>query len=151
MKKMARHRKDFKDYLEGKRHYVSVFEIFEEYGIEHCRIIWIEDCACNSKKELEAREGELQKENVCVNKHRAGRTRQQYCIDNSAMLSEKRKARYQENREELLEKNKRYRRENKEKINEKRKPIMKKTEMCIVKETESNMKKERHEQKRKIM
>ena len=105
-KRMAQHRKDFKKYLEGKRNYTTVFEIFEEYGVENCKIIWIEDCACNSKKELEAREGELQKANPCVNKHIAGRSS---------------KERYEDNKDEVLAKCKAYQEKNKECIKKKKK------------------------------
>ena len=120
-KRMARHRKDYKNYLEGKGHYRTVHDIFEEYGVENCKIIWIEDYACKSKKELEAREGELQKENVCVNKNVAGRTHQEYLLDNKEMLTEKRKIHYQENRKEIIEKNKQYGSDNREKISERKK------------------------------
>jgi hypothetical protein len=33
--------------------------LFNKYGIENCRIIWIKDYHCNSKKELEAEEGRI--------------------------------------------------------------------------------------------
>ena len=35
----------------------TCFQLFDEYGVENCKIYWIEDWQCQSKKELEAREG----------------------------------------------------------------------------------------------
>ena len=104
-KRMAKHRKDYKDFLTGKRNYTTVFDIFEHYGLENCKIIWIEDYPCNSKKELEAQEGKHQKETDCVNKHIAGRSS---------------KERYEDNKDEVLAKCKIYREreDKKEKIKE---------------------------------
>ena len=50
---------------------------------------WEEDYPCNSKKELDAREGEYQKNNDCVNKRVAGRTKKQHYEDNKEIYSEK--------------------------------------------------------------
>ena len=108
-KRMAQHRKDFKRYLDkSDRKNTSIFEIFQKYGVENCKIVWIEDCPCNSKKELEAREGEIQKENDCVNKYIAGRSS---------------KERYEDNKDEVLAKCKIYREreDKKEHIKERKK------------------------------
>ena len=44
-------------------------------GIENCKIVWKNTYACNStKKKLEKREGQIQRENDCINKRVAGRT-----------------------------------------------------------------------------
>ena len=40
---------------------LKCFELFDEYGVENCKIVWIKDSPCSSKKELEAEEGRLQK------------------------------------------------------------------------------------------
>ena len=105
-KRMAKHRKDYKDFLTGKRNYTTVFDIFEHYGLENCKIIWIEDYPCNSKKELEAQEGKHQKETDCVNKHIAGRSS---------------KERYEDNKDEVLSKCKIYREREDKKENKRNK------------------------------
>ena len=47
---------------------ISVFTIFEKYGIENCRIVLVEFCPCDSKDELLKREAYHIKETECVNK-----------------------------------------------------------------------------------
>ena len=56
---------------------MSVFEVFNEYGVENCKIELVEKFSCNDKEELHAREGQHQQDCVCVNKRVAGRQRQQ--------------------------------------------------------------------------
>ena len=75
--RMASHRANYKNYLDGKYTFVSVFSLFEEFGVENCKMVWVKDFPCNNKKELEAEEGKIQKETDCVNKKIAGRTRAQ--------------------------------------------------------------------------
>ena len=75
--RMASHRANYKNYLDGKYTFVSVFSLFEEFGVENCKMVWVKDFPCNNKKELEAEEGRIQKETDCVNKKIAGRTRAQ--------------------------------------------------------------------------
>ena len=76
--RMTQHKISYRDYLEGKTRYCSSFSLFTEFGIENCKIVWIKDFACNSKKELEAEEGRIQQETDCVNKRVAGRTIQEW-------------------------------------------------------------------------
>ena len=129
--RMARHRQRYKSYLKGISGISTCFYLFDEYGEENCKIYWIEDCPCNSKKELEAREGHHIKDNECVNKVVAGRTKQEYYKDNQSeiiqksqnyyaqnkeTISSKAKTRYEKDREERIKKVKQYREEHKEKI-----------------------------------
>ena len=75
--RMAEHRASYKQYKEGKiNYYNSVFNLFDEFGIENCKIMWMKDYPCSSKKELEAEEGRIQQETDCVNKKIQGRTQQ---------------------------------------------------------------------------
>ena len=106
-KRMAQHRKDYHQYKNGKRQYYnSVFSLFDEFGVENCKIVWIKNHPCNSKEELEAEEGKHQKEYQCVNKFMAGRSS---------------KERYEDNKDTILEKQKIYNEKNKEKVSEKKK------------------------------
>ena len=50
---MARHRKDYKSFKRGQKGHTRSFDIFNEYGIDTCKIEWIEDYPCNTKKELD--------------------------------------------------------------------------------------------------
>ena len=85
-KRFQKHKSDYKKYLNGACHYVSVFELFSEFGVENCKIIWEEDYPCYSKKELEKREGEIQKTNDCVNKVIAGRSSKERYEDNKEVI-----------------------------------------------------------------
>ena len=51
-KRMERHRSDYKQYLMNEKHYMSSFSLFDEFGIDNCKILWMENYPCSSKKEL---------------------------------------------------------------------------------------------------
>jgi hypothetical protein len=89
--RMVRHRSHYKSYLKGQHNYVSLFKIFDEYGVDNCKIYLIENYPCQSKEELTAREGEHQKNTECVNKRMEGRTMKQWCQDNKETISMKKK------------------------------------------------------------
>lgn len=78
-KRMARHREDYKKWKNGsKRHYYTLFGMFDDFNIENCKIELIEYCACNSKEELLKREGYHIQNINCINKSVAGRTNKEY-------------------------------------------------------------------------
>jgi hypothetical protein len=70
--RLSNHEYDYKKYLIGKRYYISSFKILENnnYSIE-----LIEAYPCESKAELEKREGFYIKSIECVNKHMAGQNK----------------------------------------------------------------------------
>ena len=124
--RLKEHIKDYKSWLDGKTNYTSSFELFGKYGIENCSIDIIELFPCNSKKELELREGYWQRKEICINIRIAGRTYKDWYQDNKKELQEKNKQYYEKNKEqintkELREHNKQYYEKNKEQINEKAK------------------------------
>ena len=86
--RMTKHRNHYKMHKEGKRTYIHLFKLFDEFGVENCKIYWIEDYACNSKKELEAREGHHIQIIDCVNKRIEGRSKQQWNEDNIEKVRE---------------------------------------------------------------
>lgn len=131
---MAKHRNHYKKYKEGKHNYIHLFKLFEEFGVENCKIYWIEDYACNSKKELEAREGHHIQINECVNKRIEGRSKQQWTKDNIEKVREQKrilgqtekyktmkKEYYENNKEEISAKYKEDRKNNPEKYKERNK------------------------------
>jgi hypothetical protein len=100
-------------------------------------IEWVEDFPCNSKKELDRREGQIQRENKqhCVNLCIAGRTKKehyqtnkdailqekkQYYEDNKAVISEKRKEFYEATKPVRLAYQKEYYEANRDAINAKK-------------------------------
>lgn len=58
--------------------------LFQKYGEDNIKIVLMENYPCNSKDELKAVEAKYQRENKCVNKNIAGRTRPQWEKDNRA-------------------------------------------------------------------
>ena len=132
-KRMLKHKCDYKRYVNGKFDYVSVFDLFDEFGEQNCKIEWVEDFSCNSKKELNAREGYYIRNNECVNKKIEGRDKKQYYQDRREHFLEKAqihrdnhreerkeyfKQRYIDKKEEIVEKKKEHIQNNLEKVRE---------------------------------
>jgi len=82
--------------------------LFEKYN--DVRIELLESCPCDNKEQLTKKEGEYIRNNKCVNKAIAGRTKKEWCDDNKDKIKE-----YYENNKEYV---KEYYENNKEKINE---------------------------------
>ncbi len=57
-------------------------EIFKEFGLDNCKIELVESVKCENQDELRKIEGKYIKENDCVNKIIAGRSKKEYDIDN---------------------------------------------------------------------
>ena len=76
--RMARHRYSYERHLRGKYGKIQVFDLFDEFGIENCKIELAEHCACNSKEELLKCEGSYIRNNECVNKKQVSRTPKEY-------------------------------------------------------------------------
>lgn len=101
-----------KDMEYGK--YYSSHEILK-FGDAYIELV--ENYPCNSKKELDRREGQIQRENKqhCINLRIAGRTQKEYNEANKHVRSEYRKA----NRDAILAHKKEYREANRDAINAK--------------------------------
>ena len=90
--RMARRRSDYKRKNEGKKvPIVSSLLLFDEFGVENCKIELIEYCKVDTKDELVRCEGDYIKNSDCVNKQVAGRTKEEYRIENRQYLSMKSK------------------------------------------------------------
>jgi hypothetical protein len=115
-RRMEGHRTNYKKYQNGTYHYVSSFEIVK---YEDCYIELLEECKCENKAQLEKREGELIRENVCINKRIPGRTRAEHYQD----TKEQQKQYREDNKEHILEQSRQYsrqyREDNKERLSEK--------------------------------
>ena len=125
--RMIRHKYHYTAYLKGTHKKTRSFELFDEFGIENCKIEWVEDYPCNSKHELEAREGYHIKNTDCVNKTILGRDMKQWREDNKDHIKQLKRAMYErhkdndEFKEFNQQKSKEYYKTNKDTINEKRK------------------------------
>ena len=93
--------------------YCSSHEILK---LGNAYIEWVEDYPCNSKKELNRREGQVQRANKahCVNLYVAGQTTQEYYEENKEAITAQHKNYYEVNKEAILDKQKLYQNKNKE-------------------------------------
>ena len=87
--RISEHRSAYNRWLIDRKAKSMVYEIFDKYGVENCRIVLIELCPCDTKDELARREVHFIRLSQCVNKYIPMRTDKQY---------------YEDNREELLKK-----------------------------------------------
>ena len=107
-RRFASHKKEYKCFLNHKRRGQSTsFLLFEEYGLENCKIELVELFPCNSRVELCAREGHHIRSSDCVKKTIPGGTPQEHIREYSA-----------KNKEAILAQTKQYKFDNKEIVDE---------------------------------
>jgi hypothetical protein len=118
---MAGHRSQHKQFLNTKKvRFVSVYTLFDNYGLENCKIELLELCPCNRLIELRQREGYYIKALECVNKNIAGRTKQEYEHENKDKISERKQQHYKEHKDNISEHRKQHYSENKDTIRQHR-------------------------------
>ena len=100
---MTSHRKNYNQWKKENRDLTTSFLMFDEYGIENCKIILLEAYPCNSKDELTSREAYSFRTLQCINKCIPGRTNRQYDIDNKEQIKERKKEYYIKNKERFAE------------------------------------------------
>jgi hypothetical protein len=103
-KRLGQHKSTYKKYITNneKYHYITSFEVVK---YEDCFIELLENYKCNSKDELNKREGELirlYKDNV-VNKEIAGRTKKEWRVDNKNKIANQQKDYMMKNKEKYDE------------------------------------------------
>ena len=84
--RLTKHLSDFERYKEGIMNWISVFVLFEKYGIMNCHIELVEDIVCETLNEIREKEGNYQRTNICVNKRIEARSKKQYRKDNAEKL-----------------------------------------------------------------
>ena len=125
-KRLYQHKANYKGYLNKKYHYASSHEITQ---YDDAYIELLEECPCENKIQLYKKEGELIRENNCVNKHIAGRTikenKREYYEQNKDKIKEyyeqnrdKIKEYYEQNKDKIKEYNREYREQNRDNIKE---------------------------------
>ena len=110
--RMTKHRGNYKQWVNGKGHEYTAFNLFDKYGLDGCEIVLIENINCNSKDELLQREKYHIQNSNCVNKVIPLRTPIEYREDNTNKI----KQYYIDN----IDKFKQYFKDNHDKIKEKR-------------------------------
>ena len=109
--RMVEHRSKFINKDTNKKN-LSVFRLFEKYGINNLTIILVELVNCNSKDELLSRERHYIESNMCINKAIPIRTVEE--------LKQMKKEYREINKEHIKEHKKEYREKNKEEIKAKK-------------------------------
>ena len=115
--RMSRHRYEYKIYKDTLQKKMASFDIFDEYGIDNCKIELIENFPCNGSEELRKREGHYIQNTDCVNRCVAGRNKEEWYWDNKEHCNKKSNENYYNNREHYLQKQKEYREKNTELVN----------------------------------
>ena len=62
-KRMERHRNSYNQYLQGKYNKARSFELFDEFGVENCKILLLQDYPCENKEQLRAERGRISTKN----------------------------------------------------------------------------------------
>lgn len=76
--RMGGHRKAYHRWKAGKVPKVRSYEIFEEFGLDNCHIVLLEELDFVSRDQLRAREAHYIQTLECVNKNLPSRTKQQW-------------------------------------------------------------------------
>ena len=80
-KRMTKHRDKYKSCVKGHYRFTTSFSLFNEFGCENCKVELLELFPCNSKAELEARDGHDNRSTECVNRIQYGTTSKPYYLD----------------------------------------------------------------------
>ena len=86
-KRFANHKSKYNTYVNNLRYYVSSYKIIE-LGDSYIELL--EEINCDTKTQLEMREGELIRlhKDLCINKIMVGRTPKQYILDNAYTIKQ---------------------------------------------------------------
>ena len=125
-------------YFQGSKTKTKSVFLFEKYGLENIKIQLIKEIIFKTKEELNKEEGDYIRNNKCINKQIAGRTRQEWIETNKDKISKDRKEYKLKNYECLIEKLKVFRIKNKDKKKEQDKIYYKKNREKILLQHEQN-------------
>lgn len=119
-KRLFGHKSNYSKYMEGK--FKSNLTSFEIIKLNDYYIELFENYPCNSKNELDKREGELIRlhKNECVNIVIPCRTKKQYTLDTKDIKREYDRNYREVNKDKKQECNRNYRENNKDKIKERK-------------------------------
>jgi hypothetical protein len=115
-RRMTGHRRNYKQWLEGKRNYTTVYSIFEKYGVDNCEIVLLETVKSNTLDVLRSRERHYIETMECCNKVVPGRTPAEYRTANRDKILAQDKVYREGNHDKLSAQEKVYREANKDKL-----------------------------------
>jgi hypothetical protein len=143
-RRMSYHRSDYKAFKNGKKtSFTSSFILFDEFGVENCKIIFLESYNVSSKDELKSKEQIWIDKIPNCNKYKAFRTEEQkkeydqkyhkqYRIDNREKIAEQHKVYAEEHKEQTAERQSKWRANNHEKMLEDKKAYYEKNKEKIL-------------------
>ena len=101
-KRFSYHKRDYKKYITSPEKYpfTTSFEIFK-FGDAYIELI--EEYPCDNKEQLCKKEGELIRNNNCVNKCVSGRTMDEWRIENKNYIQKYSKEYYEKNKNKIQE------------------------------------------------
>ena len=115
--RIAKHRNDYKKYLEGKGNFYKSFDILKNNDYSYSVVEKIE---YNEKYELHQKERFYIENNECINKCIPNRTKKEWTEANKDKMKECIESWRENNKEKIKQKTKEYREKNKENILEKK-------------------------------
>jgi hypothetical protein len=125
-KRFNGHKCNYKCWLNnGKSGKVSVYNLFNKYGVDNCKIILLENVHANTKDELISRESFYIRKLKCINKVIPGHSKEEWSKEyyeaNKDEILNYQKQHYEANKDEILNKQKEYKQTNKDILSNKRK------------------------------
>ena len=80
-KRWCHHKSDYKKWKEGKCGLITSFLLFDLVGLQNCKMEWVKDFPCETKKQLNKEEGRVMRLNkdLIINMIIAGRSHKEYC------------------------------------------------------------------------
>ena len=148
--RMSRHRMKFYRYKNGVKLDTTSSYLFEEFGVDNCKIELIEHYPCNSKEELLKREGFHIQNTDCINRCVAGRTSKEWMEDNKDYIREYKKKWHQEHKEEVLERVKEYYENNKEYVSQYQKEYRQRNKETLLKQKREYYEKKKDERSKQV-
>jgi hypothetical protein len=114
-RRMAEHRKDYLRWKDSTNKRVcSISTIFDEFGLENCKIELIEHFPCENREQLRKQEGHHIRDTDCINRNVAGRTLKEWKRDHKEEQAEYNKAYRELHRDKLLQGMREWRKKNSE-------------------------------------
>ena len=112
--RMAKHKYD-----SMKRPNICFYQHVDDWDNWYMELF--ENFPCNSKEELNKKEGQVIREIGTINKQTAGRTNKEWYEDNKEKVFERQKENYRNNKDKILQGQKEYVNKNKDKVKERKK------------------------------
>jgi hypothetical protein len=148
-RRLVEHVSRCKLYQQQKIKYKTLSSIIIERG--NYNIHLIENFPCSNAKELSLREGEIQREYICVNKVIAGRTKKQYSEDNKEHIKQQKKQYWEDNKDNKKQQRKQYYEDNKEHQLNQQKQYYEKNKEIIKQKSNNYYEKKKLEKENKML